>query len=208
MQTISLSLTTISSQKIVPLTGRRAMCLPYMNPFRTYRLVGLGYVLGPRSELKIAGRDRTSRIIDDHAPHCPKQLVNGLQHCCISHCPCHSRQVYVIRVINCQKKNHVSTSFSLDHWTYHVGSELFCTLMDVALVPYILLVNDAITLPCLSRMSLVPVGFQKVAIDTTVRARRRNDFWNGVLMPTTGELAPRNLKPRALNDHELSRKRS
>jgi hypothetical protein len=47
--------------------------------------VGLGFVLGPRSELKIAGRDRTSCIIDDHAPHSPKQLVNALQHCCISH---------------------------------------------------------------------------------------------------------------------------
>ena len=53
------------------------MCLPYTNPSRTYRLVGLGFVLGPRSELKIAGHDRTSRIIDDHAPHSPKQLVNA-----------------------------------------------------------------------------------------------------------------------------------
>lgn len=39
-QIISLSRTTTSSPKIGRRTGRRAMCLPYMNPLRTYRLVG------------------------------------------------------------------------------------------------------------------------------------------------------------------------
>ena len=183
------------------------MCLPYMNPFRTYRLVGLGYVLGPRSELKIAGRDRTSRIIDDHAPHSPKQLVNGLQHCCISH----------IVLVTADRS---TLSASLIVKKKSCINIIFTGPLDVScrkcVVLYLdgrcagtlhLACNDAITLPCLSRISLVPVGFQKVAIDTTVRARR-NDFWNGVLMPTTGELAPRNLKRRALNDHELSRKRS
>jgi hypothetical protein len=59
--------------------------------------------------------------------------------------------------------------------------------MDVALVPtYILLknlVNDHIILR-LSLMSLVtvPVGFQNLAINITVWARRVN-FWNGSLFP-------------------------